>query len=583
MELKSKAKTRSRVDEVKLKIDGIDCTLNNILRQLDSYPSLEFKQRVNGNHFNILLAFNLFLEYLKWIEKVIKIKNQEIKYNDNETFKEISQFKIILQRNYKLNAILLLSQYNTGLKNSTIMKTDQVYNQFLEYGSIFFLTVVDPYRLWLDKFNFKAILTKKEPNILSYTLIAVLACFTLPCNSLVYKQIYRKALRGIKSILPQSYSNPSYSCVVALGLLSYISLSRSNYVLTKRYFLDAVRMAQCLGRNINYPSPNEFNAMNIKYNELSLGRSIWKTLYITYLTILSCIPDIPFIKFDVEDPLHLFIKDQNRCNIIKKIVYKAVTNLPYLYIEDYIEVKMKIATHIQKVKENCGRHNDYSNISINALLLPQDELINCLTILLNLIQDQKLIRDECDYTLEEIVEKIDNYEFNFKRYLKVLIEQVIITLYYPSVMVYPQPIHFSKSVLKLLFHHSNQVITYCLNRGLVKKYDEELFTRIQQYGFKHQCQSNIYVPFYYQIYHCFFVLINLLHQTSGSLEEDIVTMVNEAKIKCVSLVKELYKVSKSNNRKHAKDSINALNQIKCCINRFQLPPSLTEELSVYFN
>ncbi|KAI9290515.1 hypothetical protein K502DRAFT_326679 [Neoconidiobolus thromboides FSU 785] len=340
-------------------------------------------------------------------------------------------------------------------------------------------------------------------------------------------------------------------------------------------------MAQCLGYDISDTLFDKINIMDLRYNELLRGRSIWKTLHFTYLVLSSCIPNIPFIKFQTKEPL--CIPDgPNRSTDVDEIGYKAIDELPYLFVKDYTEVTIKIASHIQKVKENYERRNDYSDIPINALLLPQNEFIICFTTLLNLIQDQKLIRDECDYTQKELDEKTNDYEFNFKRYLKVLIQHVIVQLYYPFATVYPQPVRFTKSKLKLLFYYSNQVITYCLNRGLDRKLDHSSFSKNSQFDSKYQLQSNVCTPFYYQITYSFFTLVNLIHQ-SNNLSKADVTMVDEAKAKCVLLVKELYSVSKANNKRYAKDSTNALNQIKRCIHRFELPVDLIQEIAMYLN
>ncbi|KAI9295122.1 hypothetical protein K502DRAFT_330138 [Neoconidiobolus thromboides FSU 785] len=339
-------------------------------------------------------------------------------------------------------------------------------------------------------------------------------------------------------------------------------------------------MAQCLGYDINNSLFNTIDVTFTRYNKLFEGNNIWKTLHLTYIVLSASIPDMPFIKFEVKDPLPFTIENQSKRD--NEIDYKTVSELPYVYIQDYIDVKVKITAHIQKVKETYKSIKDYSKLPIDALILPQNEFTNCLGMLKNLIQDQKLIRDESHYTRKELNERTNSYEFNFKRYLKVLIQHVSIILYYPCIMIYPQPVHFEKSKLKLLFHYSNQVITYCLNIGLNKKLKSKKFTRIRQFGPKLPFQSNISIPFYYQMCYPFFALTNLLHHTSNLCEEDRL-LFNESKIKCVLLVQELYNVSKSNDKRHAKDSNNALNQIKYCIHRFQLPSDLIEKISIYLN
>ncbi|KAI9298438.1 hypothetical protein K502DRAFT_322766 [Neoconidiobolus thromboides FSU 785] len=465
--------------------------------------------------------------------------------------------------------------------NIDLIGGSQTYSQFLEYGSVFLGKVMDPYKLWLDKLDLKAILTKKEPSILSYTLILLLAHFTLPRDSVAYNQIYRKALQGIKATLSQSYSNPCYNHVVALRLLSLVNFFHSNFSLARRYISDAVRMAQCLGYDINDSSFDAYGVTDIRYNELSRGRKVWKMLYFTYLILSFYISDMPFVRFEVKDPLHFFRENQSIYNNREKTDYKVANEDSYKHIKNFIEVVLKIFTHVQKVKENYNISSDCSIIPSNELLLPRSEFISCSTILTSLIQHLKLVKDECEYTKEEIEIKINDHEFNFLRYLKVLIQYTAIVLYYPSVMVYPQPINFTKPKLKLLFKHANQIITYYLNSNLSENSDCKISTKVYQFGSKDGFDSVIDMPFHYQAYHSFFVLINLLHQTSILQYEDII-MINESKTKCVMLVKELYRISKSNNT-HSKDCANRLNQIKQCLPRFQLSINLIQKISIYLN
>ncbi|KAI9298439.1 hypothetical protein K502DRAFT_346024 [Neoconidiobolus thromboides FSU 785] len=568
MKSNSKTKIRSRVDIFKLKLDRVGSLLNNAFNQLDSHSNLKVKQ----------IAY----DYLKWAQKELEALNRDSNYTENnKIFKKISQFEAILDRNSKVNAASSLSVDETVYVNIGSMKVYQTYGEFIENGTVFFKKVMDPSKLWVEELDLKRILENKEPNILSYTLIALLSRFTLPRNSMNYQQIYGKALQGVKATLPQAYSNPSYNHVVALGLLSFIGLYRLNFSFAKRYFLDAVRMAQCLGYNISNSLFDEIDATDVRYNDLLKGRKIWKTLYLTYLVLSSCISNMPFIKFEVKDPLHHFKQNQNNYNANKVLCSEISKESRYLCVRNFIEVNIKIATHIQKVKESYETNKDYSKIPPNDLLLPQKEFINCLTILINLIQDRKLAKDESEYSKGELDERVDDDGFNFERYIKILIQHTIVTLYYPSVMVYPQPVPFTSPELKLLFNHANQVITFYLNKGLDKKFDRETFTRMYHINPKHRFQA-IIIPFYYQICYCFFALINLLHQPSVLDPEDIY-MIDESETKCLLFVKELSIISKSGNVKQAKNSINALNQIKYCIHQFQLSEDLTQKIHAYLN
>ncbi|KAI9298433.1 hypothetical protein K502DRAFT_346018 [Neoconidiobolus thromboides FSU 785] len=551
MEISSKRRAGSRVDVIKSKLDSIDSSINNIFKQLDSHSNLEFRQKV--------------YEYLNWAQNEFRIINQE-KYSNDEILKKIFYYKLLLDGNFEAVTTFSHPPNETIIKNIDSITVYQTYSHFLEQGSIFFVKNIYPYKLWFEKFNSKAILANKEPTTLSYTLIVLFARFTVIHGSIAYKQIYKKSLKGIKAILPQSYFNPSYGQGIALGLLSYISLSHSNFDLAKQYLLGAIRMVQSLSYNINDSSFNELDILDMRYNELSRGRRIWKTLYLNHLTLSYYTADMYFIKFEIKEPLYFFRKNHNKNNTnSKRIRCETVDKDPYLFIKDLIGVNIKIATHIQNVKEKYELSNNYSNIPTDDLVLPQSE-------------------EESDYSETELKERANDHNFNFKRYIKVLIQHSIMTLYYPSVMIYPQPVRFIGPTLKLLFNHANQVITYCLNKSLNKNLNHEtlMFSKIHQFDTKYKLQANIRVPFYYQAYFSFFTLLNLSHQTS-SLRDDDMFMVNEAQAKCVLLIKELYIISKSDNKRHSKDSTNALDQIKCCIHRFQLHPDLIEEISIYLN
>ncbi|KAI9295414.1 hypothetical protein K502DRAFT_348999 [Neoconidiobolus thromboides FSU 785] len=147
---------------------------------------------------------------------------------------------------------------------------------------------------------------------------------------------------------------------------------------------------------------------------------------------------------------------------------------------------------------------------------------------------------------------------------------------------YPQPVQFTAAELRLLFNNASQVVAYCLNKGLDNKLDREVFIRFHKFNAKHQFQSNIHIPFYYQACYCFFALINLLHYSSQLKRQDIF-MIDESKTKCFLLVRELDEISKSNNKNQAKDANNALDQIKSHLYRFELPPDLIQKISVYLN
>ncbi|KAI9295123.1 hypothetical protein K502DRAFT_349297 [Neoconidiobolus thromboides FSU 785] len=554
---------RSRVGLLKSKLDDIDCTLNKIFQQLDTYSNLELKQKIN--------------DYLKWLEKEFTIIYREKRYSNKEIQKKITQLEIILQRNHNLDIFSKISMTKIALRNSNIIGAYQPYGRFLEQGSVFFLNVVDPYNLWFNELTLREILIRKEPNILSYTLMALLARFTLSHKGIAYKEIYGKSLQGVKATLHQCYSNPSYNHVVALGLLCYISLSHYNFNLAKQHLLNAIRMAQCLNYDIDSFSFHMINVNCTRYDELLRGRRVWKILYLFYLVLSSRILNMPVIKFEVKDILQFFRKNQKKYyNSNREISYKAISEVSYLYIKDFIEIYIKISIHMQQIKETYKSVKDFSKIPTNALILPQKEFINCFTIMYNLIQDQNLIKDECEYDRQELIEKINDYEFNSRRYLKLMIHYTSIVLYYPSVMIYPQPVLFERRELKLLFHHANQVIIYCLNISLDNKMSYKDSTK------RHKFQANIHIPFYYKLCFCFFMLANLLHHASSLCKEDM-WMIDESKVKCILLVNELISVSKSRDKRYVNDATNALNQIRCCIYRFQLPKEFIDEIIVCLN
>ncbi|KAI9295124.1 hypothetical protein K502DRAFT_232309 [Neoconidiobolus thromboides FSU 785] len=93
--------------------------------------------------------------------------------------------------------------------------------------ALHFFLIFGLFNLWSNESGLRAILMNKKPNILSYTLIVLLSRFAL--YMIVYLiNKFIETLCRIKIVLPQYYSNTSYSYVIVLDLLPYISLSHFN-------------------------------------------------------------------------------------------------------------------------------------------------------------------------------------------------------------------------------------------------------------------------------------------------------------------------------------------------------------------
>lgn len=514
----------------------------------------------------------------------------QIAYFESSLKSRISYFNEILIWNQSLN----LPQNNNITATTTFTQPALHYNEFLESGLDVFINVIDVYQLWLEPSDITPLLKSSQPGLLSFTFIALLARYTIPKTSSLYPIIYKNSLSNAKRSLPTAYSNPSINNVIALGLLACISMSHFKINLTIRYFGAAVRMAQSLGLDKleDDKLSNDFSSKEEERAEFKRkGIRLWEALSFTYMILSVSMPNLPSFNF-APKPFNLITL--NRGNKPLEITYSNIgsTTLErkgFFTSDSFMkltEVFMGISCHIQKVKL------DYSNIEVSkippqSLRLPLFEFSKSITTLLstqgqyssegsiqsNSSHEQAFSKD--DITIKETTAIIGELEsFNIRQ--MSITEALFIYLYYPNILVYPQPVELTKDEEMILFKGAN-IITNCYFR--IYQYE----TTIPQPN-KSQEQPSSYEVHYksLQYLQCLcplYVYFNLLHKLSLSPNNSYYLSFMETSIKnSKTLLRVLIDSSKSLEKEKSTYAKTALGQLIISWNRFVLPENIRELL-----
>ncbi|KAI9293369.1 hypothetical protein K502DRAFT_366789 [Neoconidiobolus thromboides FSU 785] len=543
-------KIRSQADAFRIRLDNLEILINN------SKSILQCSNKdIKG----------LTYEYIRWINVILKELNENnIKCIEYETE--------ILAYEYKIkSAILNFHKYYDSneryftIDNKIIINIGQKYGTFLEQGREVFVKVIDPYKLWFENLNEYVDLNRK-PDLLSCAYLAMLARFTLSRKGSLYKYIYGSCLRKIKQLLPLAYSSPTYSDIVALGLLTYVSLTHFNYAKAKLYYTSAIRMAECLNYN---NCDNQF----ANSSDFEKGTKLWKTLYVNYLILCSTIPDFPLIRFDIQ-VLSPFIQNSRKVNNFdfKSLVKKGLVGewLQTTVVKNIGEVNMKIANHVYKLKLKYNE-KDYSKIPVEELKLSSDDFSFCLVSILNLNQTYQFDGD-----------REDNHGSNLHYYFYIIQQTNFISLYYPSVLIYPKPIIFPRHEIELLFEISNKISESFLDKDIyLNVVKNTSFIKLTPRGDEIQYHANYELPYLSQIIYSIYFYFNILHFKDNNYLE----LYNESENICLKMIEKLNLLQTYNSKRVSSQARFALDSIKSALDHYELPSHLAttfNQLS-YFN
>ncbi|KAI9295125.1 hypothetical protein K502DRAFT_330139 [Neoconidiobolus thromboides FSU 785] len=488
----------------------------------------------------------VLIDYISWLK--LELSNlHSLKDNKLQLLTQKSQFYTDLFSAYLTNSNSPSLTYYENTCSSN-------YGKFLQNGNQFFFTHIDPYELWFQPNDNPLFVTTQQSNLLSYVYLAVIARFTLTHGTSAHTQIYGQSLKQIRILLSKAYDTPSYDTIVSLNLLSFLSLSHYNFILAKRYLLSSIRMAQCLRFDMNEQEFGELSESEIHYKEIKRGRRLWVTLHLSYLIISSAIKEIPTIKFNTIDPYQFFKINQKTQKDDEK---------GELCIKELNEVHIKLQAKIEKVKQNSG-FNESDKINNQELRLSNKESKYCLV---------KLSRLKKKYEIQGNNKEEENIEFNI--YMNISIELTTITLYYPSLLIIPQPALFSIKEFELLYELSNQAVYYFLNRKQYNKTKQQFVTQSntkesnKQLNLKHQIHFQL--PYYHQLIYCFFVFINILHFDELNIDININKLiVQHSKLQAIVIYNELIKITKNESKNEKIDAEKGLERIKKYLDLFCL-------------
>ncbi|KAI9298445.1 hypothetical protein K502DRAFT_346030 [Neoconidiobolus thromboides FSU 785] len=468
----------------------------------------------------------------------------------------------------------------------------QSYGIFLKNGLKLYIQTFDMYNLLLTKQQLFQIITKKNHNSLSYAFIAFLARFTAPKDNANYHLLYKNSVRNARKELIVAYNTPTYEDVIALIMLSHISLTTYSSQLAIVYFSSAIRMAQVLG----YDQGNK--RLDIKNGTISkeVKEKLWAVLsfyYMIFSTISTNLPQLSHsahfsnIKFYSKN----LVATKNKENLANYPFYKWQEKL-FIgeYNKELIEVFSKITSHIQTVKHSTMSNNDLATITLEQLRLPPSQFYVILTSMLNLEKkyqlnlhfETELLKVNINNSTKTLdLTIINEPDIGINVHTQMLLQLVLIFLYYPFVLVYPKPVIFSKEEINLLFCSANLVTFYYLSTfKLFYAPSKNTCTMELVLPKTKKEESHFQLPFYFHsifIIYVYFTIIDLSESGFYEIDANIIIQSQQHSLFLLIMLKSIAESSGKNRM----DASEALTQLSNVISRFQLPKVFEDKLGYY--
>ncbi|KAI9298464.1 hypothetical protein K502DRAFT_362352 [Neoconidiobolus thromboides FSU 785] len=561
---RDRIKIRSKVDEIKFRIDQLE----RIIRKYIIY--FEVSKAWHS------LDVNPFKDYLTWVyEKLKEGRNESLKIENEENLvQQISNFETSLFN--------FISNMNKNYNKSNIDKGKDTklslnYGRFFERGALVFLSVIDVYSLWLPKERVNGIVRKKNPSILSYTFISILARFTIHPEDPNYNELYFNNMKKARKLLTQAYVAPELDTIIALGFLTYNCIALFDFDLAVGHYITAVRMLQTLDCE-----EGMIRFSTIKKNEI---KKLWKGLSLLFLILKLSSPDLsskfsPEV-FNIRMPPSL---QQNNISVD----HKETDNLPYIrraemhtttYGRVFTEVFVSITSHIQKTNMEYGYNYKVEDIPSEKYNLSEHEFQQALSKL-KWLETQFPIGKDIEQALEKMGAEIEFKEdlvthLPFKKQLKFIIAILYIFLYYPQLLGFITPVHFGYDKIQVLYRSANIVfIYYFIMHG-------SRSNNILDFNSNYYFETKVPHPFphFLQSIYPIFVYLNILNQDDGN--QEVSALFEDCKARALALINLLFEASKLKSRMQRADSIQALRWISYSIHRFELSEDLKNKIFSY--
>ncbi|KAI9295324.1 hypothetical protein K502DRAFT_349133 [Neoconidiobolus thromboides FSU 785] len=575
-------KLRSEVDKRRYRVDALEYNIKSVITRLERLKRLDGIQLVVYHKYlakcmEILRqlkqdTFSLYEDY-DYIELLVHIYKQELEdTNINGSF------------DYIIKPVILLKQPATG------------YGTFLENGVTIYLKYINLHQVWYTHKEVNILLTNNTPDLCSHGFMALLAYFSRSKNNMLAHHIYEINFKKAKEGLIRAYANPSFSNVVGILFMCFISAHISDSASVTKYFSLVIRMAQALGynksasemveeykRNLVYSKRPE--EIKIEFKRKERGMRLWESLSFIYYSYLSIYPNMPNLNVNfklMETNLLKSVENGLQANDTSSPSGSQIdgafssSELEKIYGEKIVtEASAEIVAHIQKIKLNYLRKDVIDKIPQHELELTKERFSIVLTNLTSqlvynpsLYDKVKKIDSKKQTKKAKIIQKY--YEFNtFNYHLNSFVHLTLIYLYYPSVLVFPKPKRFTINEAILLNKSAQSIAEFYLiikqnniqqshgrNCGAFACARSELASANGFY-------LNFEGPFYTPIMHVVYVYLAFISKENWLLAQKLrQRFIIKAKCYVLRLLRLLKAVLDSESKSERLESLNTIQFIK---------------------